>query len=188
VGEVRAYAPADADAVWRILGAVIAAGETFAYAPETPREEGLAAWTGGGNRCYVAVADGRVVGSYLLRANQPGLGAHVANASFMVDPAARGRGIGRLMGEHALAEAAAEGFRAMQFNLVVAGNEAAVELWRSLGFRVVGRLPGAYHRRRENYVDALVMYRSLVAEGPPKALLPFEARAGGSCPPDHGPR
>ncbi len=157
---VRPYAAGDAGAVWGILEAVIAGGDTFAFAPEMPREEALAAWLSGS--CSVACAEGRVLGSYLLRANQPGLGAHVANASFMVDPAARGRGIGRLLGEHALARAVDEGFRAMQFNLVVAENDGAIALWRSLGFAVVGRLPGAFHWRRERYADALVMYRSLV--------------------------
>ena len=158
---VRAAAGSgDAEAVWRIFAAVVAAGDTYAYAPETGREEALALWMGGGARCYVA-CDEEVVGTYTLRANQPGLGAHVANAAFMVDPAARGRGIGRALGEHALGEAAALGFRAMQFNLVVASNEPALTLWRSLGFGIVGRLPGAFHWRRERYVDAVVMFRAL---------------------------
>src|SRR5206468_12722641 len=120
-------------AVTRIFGAVVAAGETFAYPPETPPGEALGLWRGPGVGCYVAQADGEVVGSYVLRANHPGLGAHVANASFMVDPDVRGRGIGRLLGEHALGEAAGAGFRAMQFNLVVASNAGAIGLWRSLG-------------------------------------------------------
>jgi ribosomal protein S18 acetylase RimI-like enzyme len=162
---VREWGPADADAVWRIFRDVVAAGDTYAYAPETGRAEALRLWTGGaGTRCFVAGAgdgDGPVVGTYMLRPNQPGLGAHVANAAFMVDPGARGRGIGRALGSHALATAAELGFRAMQFNLVVAANEPAVRLWRSLGFEVVGRLPGAFHRRRETYVDALIMFRTL---------------------------
>ncbi len=172
---VRPATGADADAIWRIFRAVVAAGETYAYAPESSREQALELWAGGAGSCWVAAADGRVVGTYILRPNQPGLGAHVANAAFMVDPAARGRGIGRLMGEHALARAAADGFRAIQFNLVVAGNLAAVGLWRSLGFEVVGRLPGAFFWRRERYVDALVMYRTLVGAGSreePDPLLP----------------
>ena len=184
---VRAAGPGDAEAVWRIFAVVVAAGDTYAYAPETGREEALRLWSGGGARCYVAVdGGGEVVGTYTLRANQPGLGAHVANAAFMVDPGARGRGIGRRLGEHALEAAAELGFRAMQFNLVVADNEPAVRLWRSLGFEVAGRLPGAYHWRRERYVDALVMYRRL--EGPPEPLLPFETRAEGSALDGHGPR
>jgi ribosomal protein S18 acetylase RimI-like enzyme len=159
LGHVRAAGVADDDEIWRVLGAVAAGGDTFAYAPDIGRDEALGLWCDG--ECFVAVDGERVVGSYVLRPNQPGLGGHVANAAFMVDPAARGRGIGRLLGEHALARAVELGYRAMQFNLVVATNLAAIALWESLGFAVVGRLPGAFHWRRERYVDALVMYRTL---------------------------
>jgi ribosomal protein S18 acetylase RimI-like enzyme len=148
-----------AGGIWRIFAAVVAAGDTYVYAPETSREEALGLWLGG--ECFVACVGEEVLGTYILRPNQPGLGGHVANAAFMVDPAARGQGIGRLLGCHALGRAAELGFRAMQFNLVVATNTAAIGLWESLGFAVVGRLPGAFHWRRERYVDALVMYRSL---------------------------
>lgn len=175
-----------ADGIWRIFRAVVAAGETYVYPPETSREEALGLWLDGGGECFVACAGGEVVGTYILRPNQPGLGGHVANAAFMVDPAARGRGIGRLLGAHALARAQERGFRAMQFNLVVATNAAAIGLWESLGFAVVGRLPGAFHWRRERYVDALVMYRSL--EDAPGPLLGLAPGAEGSCSPGHGLR
>lgn len=185
-GHVRAFDAGDADAVWRIFAAVVATGETYPYPPEIGREEGLADWFDGD--CYVACAGDEVVGTYVVRANRIGLGAHVANASFMVDPGAQGQGIGRLLGEHCIAVAAAAGFRAIQFNFVVACNVAAVRLWESLGFAVVGRLPGAFHWRRERYVDALVMYRSLVGEGAPEPLLGLVPRAEGSRPPDAGLR
>ncbi len=161
---VRAASDADAGAIWRIFRTVVAAGDTYAFDPAIGRDEALAAWRA--DDCFVALAGARIVGTYMLRANHPGLGAHVANAAFMVDPAARGRGVGRALGEHALARAAARGFRAMQFNLVVAENVPAIRLWESLGFAVVGRLPGAFHWRGERFVDGLVMYRTLAgAEG-----------------------
>jgi ribosomal protein S18 acetylase RimI-like enzyme len=94
-------------------------------------------------------------------ANQPGLGSHVANASFMVAPAFHGKGAGRHMGLHCLREARRIGFRAMQFNFVVSTNSAAVALWRRLGFDIVGTLPGAFAHRELGYVDAYVMFRSL---------------------------
>jgi ribosomal protein S18 acetylase RimI-like enzyme len=162
--DIRPYAPEDADAVWSIFHRVVSAGETYAYDPDTTREEALARWTGAPARCYVAESEGRIVGSYTLKPNQIGLGSHVSNAGFMVDPDAGGRGTGRAMCEHAIDEARALGFRAMQFNLVVATNERAVALWRRLGFEVVGRLPGAFWLRKERYVDALVMYRELTAD------------------------
>lgn len=109
----------------------------------------------------MAEADGRVVGTYVLKPNQPALGSHVANASFMVSPVARGSGVGRSMGEHSLAEARRLGFRAMQFNFVVSTNEAAVRLWQRLGFGIVGTLPGAFRHARLGFVDAYVMFQEL---------------------------
>lgn len=158
---IRAAAPGDADAIWAIFEEVVRAGDTYAFDPGIDREDGLRAWMAPGVRCYVAEAGGDVLGTYILKPNQQGLGSHVANASYMVAAPARGRGVGRAMGEHSIDEARRLGYRAMQFNLVVVTNEAAIALWRGLGFEEVGRLPGAF-RSGDEYVDALVMYRSLV--------------------------
>jgi len=152
---------ADDDAIWEIFRAVIAPGDAFVFDPQMPREEALAYWFHAGNHVYVAESAGRVVGSYLLKANQPGLGAHVANAAYMVSPDARGLGVGRRMGEHSLGEARRLGFRAMQFNIVVSTNEAAVRLWEQLGFRIVGTLPGVFRHSQLGLVDAHVMFRTL---------------------------
>lgn len=106
--------------------------------------------------------EGAVVGSYMLRPNQPGLGDHVANAGYVVSPEARNRGIARALCEHSLRTAADAGFVAMQFNFVVATNNSAVHLWTSCGFETVGRLPGAFRHARLGLVDVLIMYRRLV--------------------------
>src|SRR6185436_9453208 len=98
--------------------------------------------------------------SSYVKPNQPGRGAHVANAGFMVAPEARGRGVGRELGEHAIAEARRLGFRAMQFNFVVSTNPA-VRVWRALGFAVVGTLPGAFRHPERGFVDVYVMFREL---------------------------
>ena len=158
---IRPATDLDRDAVWRIFQATIAPGEVFVYDPNTPREEAIAYWFAKGTRTYVAEQNGKIVGSYILRANRPGLGDHVSNAGFMVDPAARRLGVGRAMGEHALAEARRLGYRAMQFNFVISTNESALRLWQSLGFRIVGTLPGAFRHARKGFVDAHVMFRSL---------------------------
>jgi ribosomal protein S18 acetylase RimI-like enzyme len=105
--------------------------------------------------------DGRIVGTYYLRPNRPGGGAHVANCGYMTHAEARGRGAARAMCAHSLERARARGFRAMQFNFVIASNEAAIRLWRSMGFEVVGRLPGAFRHPSLGYVDALTMFRTL---------------------------
>src|SRR5437870_5184258 len=126
------------------------------------REEALAYWFRPDTHTYVAVSGEQVVvGTYILKPNQPALGSHVANAAFMVSPAARGSGIGRRMGEHALAEARRLGFRAMQFNFVVSTNEAAVRLWQQLGFAIIGTLPGAFRHPQRGFVDAYVMFQTL---------------------------
>jgi len=172
---IRPALDSDRDVVWKIFQATIAPGDAFVYDPNTPREEAMAYWFAKGTRTYVAeLATGRVrptggqeskvVGSYILRQNRPGLGDHVSNAGFMVDPAARGLGIGRAMGEHALAEARRLGYRAMQFNFVISTNESAVHLWQRLGFKIVGTLPGAFRHARKGLVDAYVMFRSLENE------------------------
>lgn len=159
---IRRATAADAGGIWPIFQAVAAAGDTYAFDPDISREQALAYWMGADKRCYVAEADGRVLGTFIVKDNQPGLGSHVANASFMVAAEARGLGLGRLMGIHALDEARRLGYRAMQFNLVVSTNEPAVALWRKLGFDVVGTLPEAFaHRQKRAFVDAYVMYRKL---------------------------
>jgi L-amino acid N-acyltransferase YncA len=158
---VRRAVAADRDAIWEIFRATVAPGDAFVYDPNTPREEAEAYWFAKGTRTYVAEQDGKVVGSYILRPNRPGLGDHISNAGFMVDPAARGGGVGRAMGEHALSEARRLGYRAMQFNFVISTNESAVHLWQELGFRIVGTLPTAFRHARNGFVDAYVMFRSL---------------------------
>jgi GNAT superfamily N-acetyltransferase len=136
-------------------------GDTYTYAPDISEPEAQRAWMGPGLATYVAERGDEIVGTYVLRANQPGLGAHVANAGFMVRPGAFGRGIGTAMGEHALAEARTAGFTAMQFNAVVRTNLRAVALWQRLGFAVVGTVPGAFRHAALGDVDLLIMHRSL---------------------------
>jgi ribosomal protein S18 acetylase RimI-like enzyme len=125
------------------------------------REEALAYWGAPGHEVFVADADGQVLGTYYLRPNQQGGGAHVANCGYMTKAEASGRGVARAMCAHSLAHARARGFRAMQFNFVVSSNERAVGLWQSFGFEIVGRLPQAFEHPRLGPVDALVMYRML---------------------------
>ena len=163
--EIRHATEADRDAIWNIFHAVVAPGDTYAFDPRISRKDALAYWFRADAHIYVVENDGHVVGTYILKANQPALGSHVANAAFMVAPTARGQGIGRAMGEHCLSEARRLGFRAMQFNFVVSTNEGAIRLWKQLGFKIVGILPGAFRHPQKEYVDVYVMFRSLEEAG-----------------------
>jgi ribosomal protein S18 acetylase RimI-like enzyme len=161
---IRAYQPSDWPSVWPILRTAIAAGDTFAWDPDSTETEVHEAWIEDPDATFVACAeDGRVLGCYFIKPNQPGLGAHVANGGYCTDIAARGQGIAAQMCEHSQQEAVARGFRAIQFNFVVATNEPAVHLWQKLGFEIVGRLPQAYRHARLGFVDAFVMYKLLRA-------------------------
>ena len=159
--KIRPAIESDRDAIWTIFHHVIASADTYAFDPQMPRQDALTYWFRSDTHTYVAEVDGRVVGTYILRANQGGGGAHVANAAFMVAPEVQGRGIGRAMAEHCLAQARQLGFRAMQFNFVVSTNESALRLWQRLGFKIVGTLPGAFWHPIKGDVDVYVMYRAL---------------------------
>ena len=151
----------DAEGIWRIFHAVAAGGDTYTFLPDTPHDQAVDYFLGAGISSWVIEDDGRVIGVYKMVPNHGGLGAHVANASFMVDPAAHGKGAGRAMGEHCLDQARQAGYEAMQFNFVVSTNTAAVALWKKLGFAIVGTLPKAFRHSRLGYVDAYVMHRFL---------------------------
>jgi GNAT superfamily N-acetyltransferase len=158
---IRPATDDDRSAVWSIIGPTIRAGETYALDRDIGEPEALAYWMGSDRETFVAEEDGRIVGTYFIRANQAGGGRHVCNCGYMTAPEASGRGVGRLMHEHSLAHARSRGFRAMQFNFVISSNERAVKLWLSLGFEIVGRLPKAFLHPSRGYIDALVMFRAL---------------------------
>ncbi|MHA4835514.1 GNAT family N-acetyltransferase [Sphingopyxis sp. MSC1_008] len=158
---IRPARPDDAAAIWAVIEPVIRAGETLTLDRDMTEHDALAYWFGADKEAFVAEEDGAILGTYYLRANQTGGGAHVANAGYVTGAAATGRGVARAMGLHSIAHAKVRGFRAMQFNFVVSSNVRAVGLWQSLGFEVVGRLPGAFDHPAEGFVDALVMFRAL---------------------------
>lgn len=161
--DIHRFRESDWPALWPILRATFEAGDTYAFSPQSTEEEVRKAWIETPSATYVACApEGGVVGTYYIKPNQPGPGAHVCNCGYVVASAAQGQGIASALCGHSQAEAVSLGFRAMQFNLVVSTNERAIRVWRRHGFVVVGTLTRAFHHRQLGYVDALVMYKELV--------------------------
>lgn len=158
--EIREAAAADWDAIWPFMRRIVVAGETFSWERDLDEQRARERWFPPPPwRTVVAVEDGRVLGTAISGPNREGPGAHVATASFMVDPDTGGRGVGRDLGRHVLERAEADGFRAMQFNAVVETNTRAVELWKSLGMEIATTLPEAFHHPTRGYVGLHVMYR-----------------------------
>lgn len=157
----RPTAEADKPAIWRIIKAVIATGDTYVYSPDSTEDEMMATWFLPEKHNYVAEVDGEVVATFWLRANQPGLGSHVANAAYMVSPSARGVGIGKKAALWSLDEARRLGFTAMQFNFVVKSNVNAVKLWQDIGFEIIGEIPDAFNHAQNGLTNAYIMYRRL---------------------------
>lgn len=161
--EIRKLRADDWPTVWPILRATFAAGDTYTFPPDISEAETHKAWVETPRATFVACDEGGVVlGTYFIKPNQPGLGDHVCNCGYVVAPRAQGRGLAAAMCEHSQRIALELGFRAMQFNFVVATNERAVRLWERLGFAVVGRLPGVFRHQTLGFVDALVMFKTLV--------------------------
>ncbi len=158
---IRPATNRDHEAIWAILEPMIRRGETYPLPRDLNKEQAFAFWFGAEKEPFVCEENGAALGTYFLRANQQGGGAHVANCGYVTSQAAQGRGIARAMCLHSLERAKQRGFRAMQFNFVVSTNERAVKLWASLGFEIVGRLPLVFEHPRLGFVDALVMHRSL---------------------------
>jgi GNAT superfamily N-acetyltransferase len=162
--DIRTATEDDWPAIWPFWREIVEAGETYAY-PLGATSEAARGWWFDGSHVVVATeagqGDGKVLGSAKMGPNRPGRGAHVGTASFMVDPAARGRGVGRRLGEHMIAWHREQGFAGIQFNAVVETNTAAVRLWQDLGFEVVGTVPRAFETPSQGRVGLHVMYLDL---------------------------
>jgi L-amino acid N-acyltransferase YncA len=155
---------ADWAGIWPIFREVVSGGDTYMYPPEIDEASARALWMSDAPTrrvTYVARLGGAIVGSAFVRPNAPGLGDHLANAAWMVSSACRGRGVGRRFAEWVIDDARRQGYKAMQFNAVVASNARAVALWRSLGFEILGEVPGAFRHRTLGLTAVYIMYRAL---------------------------
>ncbi|MDX8351293.1 GNAT family N-acetyltransferase [Cognatiyoonia sp. IB215182] len=152
----------DADAIWPLLRDVFRAGETYAVDPQISKDAALDYWMTQPRAVYVAEEGGQILGTYYIKTNQPGGGAHICNCGYIVAPAARGQGLAAQMCAHSQAEARALGYKAMQFNFVLASNEGAVRLWHRLGFQTLATIPDAFDHPILGMVAAHIMHKSLV--------------------------
>lgn len=158
---IRKAIDQDRHEVWEIFTAVIQTGDTYVFAPDTPKEDLDKIWFAPYMETYVLEDNGEILGMYVIKPNQIDLGSHIANGSYMVHPKAQGRGIGNLLCEHSLIEAKRFGFKAMQFNIVVSTNKVAVKLWQKHGFEIIGTIPEGFNHLELGYVDAYIMFRKL---------------------------
>ena len=159
---IRAAAYDDWPRIWPFFDATVQAGETYAFPLDLTLESGRGWWMEQPPGETVVLEDaGTVLGSAKMGPNRPGHGDHIGTASFMVAPEARGRGVGRALGEHVVQWHRDRGYRGIQFNAVVETNTGAVRLWQSLGFRILTTVPGAFDHAEHGYVGLHVMYLEL---------------------------
>ncbi|MEV0281145.1 GNAT family N-acetyltransferase [Streptomyces sp. NPDC050610] len=160
--EIRTASDSDWPSIYRFYSVIMCQGTTYAYPEGQTLEEARSWWMEEPpGRTVVAVEEGEIVGSAKMGPNRPGRGSHVGTASFLVDPARHGRGIGRALGEHVIDWSRAEGFRGIQFNAVVETNSSAVRLWKSLGFEVIGTVPETFDHPEHGLVGLHVMHLPL---------------------------
>ncbi|MEW2071830.1 GNAT family N-acetyltransferase [Streptomyces sp. NPDC007346] len=160
---IREATTEDWSDIWPFFHTIIAAGETLTYPLDLGKEEARGWWyVAPPSRVVVAVDEtGAVLGTAKMNRNHMGNGSHVASATYLVDPAHSGKGVGRALCEHSVEWARTAGFRAMQFNAVVETNTHAVTLYESIGFEVIGTLPEGFNHPTQGYVGVHIMHKAL---------------------------
>ena len=159
--QIRKAVIEDYPGIWAIIKEVIAGGDTYTFDPAATMEEMIGYWCASDKYTYVAVEGDQIAGTFFIKANQPGLGSHVANAGYMVAASHTGKGVGKSMCAFSLEEAKRMGFKAMQFNFVVKSNTRAVQLWQKMGFSIIGEIPDAFNHKQNGMTNALILYRKL---------------------------
>ena len=159
---IRKAIESDFDQVWLIFSKVIKTGDTYVFDPNTPKEDLNKHWFSEYMETYVIEGNGQILGTYIIKPNQIDLGNHIANCSYMVNPNAHGRGIGKILCEHSIKVAKENNFDGIQFNVVVSTNIGAVRLWEKFGFEIIGTTPKGFRHSELGLVDTYIMYKNLI--------------------------
>ena len=158
---IREASENDFDDIWPIFHEIVSAGDTYAYARDTNKEDALNIWLKAPRKTYVVLENDTILGTYYIKTNQYGPGKHVCNCGYMVSTQARGKGLATSMCNHSQVIAKDLGYKAMQYNFVASSNEGAIRLWAKLGFETIGTIPKGFNHPDQGYIDALVMYKWL---------------------------
>lgn len=159
---IRKATEADYNKVWDIFSKVIATGDTYVFSPNTAKQDLQKHWFANYMQTYVAEDNlQNILGTYIIKPNQIDLGNHIANCSYMVSPDAQGKGVGKMLCKHSIETAKQLNFKAIQFNIVVSTNTAAVKLWEKFGFKIIGTTPNGFKHATLGFVDTYIMYKNL---------------------------
>lgn len=159
--KIRKAKESDYDQVWGIFSTVIETGDTYVFDPKTPKTDLKKHWFSEYMQTYVAEENGKILGTYIIKPNQIDLGNHIANCSYMVNPNAQGKGIGKLLCAHSIQTALENGYKGIQFNIVVSTNVGAVNLWKKFGFEIIGTTPKGFRHSKLGFVDTYIMFKNL---------------------------
>ncbi|MDO4648143.1 MAG: GNAT family N-acetyltransferase [Eubacteriales bacterium] len=160
--KIREYIADDVDDAIDIWNTVVEDGVAF------PQEDFLDRNSGNDffeNQTYTGIAydedTDEIVGLYILHPNNVGRCGHICNASYAVKKEIRGQHIGKKLVEDCLIQAHEHGYRIMQFNAVVASNYAALHLYKKLGFKQLGVIPGGFRMDNGHYEDIILHYHEV---------------------------
>lgn len=162
--QISEITKSDFQVFWPVFKAVVLAQETYAFDPDIDFESAYNLWCLSPEKTYVIKDNELILGSYYIKPNAAGPSSHISNCGYMVSPESRGKGIARKLCEHSQQVALTLGYTAMQFNSVVSSNEVAVNLWKKLGFKIIGTIPKAYKHKKLGFIDSFIMYKALKTE------------------------
>ena len=159
---VEKISESDLERAVEIWNGVVEDGRAFPQTEPLSLSEGREFFS---SQSYTGIAKnkqtGEVVGLYILHPNNIGRCGHIANASYAVDKSARGHHVGEALVQDCLLKGKKLGFKILQFNAVVASNAAALALYKKLGFKRLGTIPGGFLNIDGVYEDIILHFIEL---------------------------